>query len=88
MVEVRWGERLGRTGFHMRLLKKEVGELALQAITSGDISEHSLENLPAAAVNKFSGPEDNREKIRRKQIKNNSTSTNEMLMALRTGGGF
>ena len=46
----------------LKLLKKEVGQLALQAIRQGDVSEHSLQSLPSAAITKFSGPEDSREK--------------------------
>ena len=86
VVEVKWGNRKGRTGYNMRLLKKEVGELALKAITYGDVSEQSLINFPSATVSKFISPEENRERIRRRQIKRSPKSTNDMLMVLRTGG--
>jgi len=86
VVEVKWGNRKGRTGYNMRLLKKEVGELALKAITCGDVSEQSLINFPSATVSKFISPEENREKIRRRQIMRSPKSTNDMLMVLRTGG--
>ena len=72
----------------MSLLKKEVGELALQAIRHGDVSEHSLLSLPSAAVTRFCGPEHNREKLRRKQIQFSPKATNDMLAVLRTGGGM
>jgi hypothetical protein len=72
----------------LRLLKKEVGELALQAIRQGDVSEHSLTSLPNAAVTRFNGPEHNRERARRSQIKISPRATNDMLSVLRTGGGF
>jgi hypothetical protein len=72
----------------LKLLKKEVGELALQAIRQGDVSEHSLTSLPSAAITKFSGPEYNRERIRRKQAKVSPKATNDMLLVLRTGGGL
>jgi hypothetical protein len=88
VVEVKAGEKKGRTGPMLRLLKKEVGELALQAIRQGDVSEHSLVSLPSAAVTRFSGPEQNRERIRRNQRKTSPKSTNDMLTALRTGGGI
>ena len=43
--KVNWAGKK-RTGPILRLLKKEVGELALQAIRQGDVSEHSLSSLP------------------------------------------
>ena len=88
VVEVKTGTKKGRTGPMLRLLKKEVGELALQAIRQGDVSEHSLSSLPTAAVTTFSGPEHNREKIRRAQTKVSPKATNDMLSILRTGGGI
>ncbi len=88
VVEVKIGSKNNRTGPMLRLLKREVGELALQAIRQGDVSEHSLISLPSAAVTRFSGPEHNREKIRRTQTKISPKATNDMLSVLRTGGGF
>ncbi|MFB1118784.1 hypothetical protein RF240_22100 [Dickeya dadantii] len=88
VVEVKQGIKKGRTGPMLRLLKKEVGELALQAIRQGDVSEHSLSSLPTAAVTTFSGPEHNREKIRRTQTKISPKATNDMLSILRKGGGL
>ena len=88
VVEVRTGSKSGRTGPMLRLLKKEVGELALQAIQQGDVSEHSLTALPNAAVTKFRGPEYNREIIRKKQAEVSPKATNDMLSVLRTGGSF
>lgn len=88
VVQVSQGTKNGRSGPMLSLLKKEVGELALQAIRQGDVSEHSLSALPTAAVTKFSGPEQNREKTRRKQTSINPKATNDMLSILRTGGKF
>lgn len=88
VVEVKTGSKNGRTGPMLRLLKTEVGELALQAIRQGDVSEHSLSSFPAAAVTTFSGPEHNREKVRRAQTKMSPKATNDMLSILRTGGGI
>lgn len=88
VVEVKTGSKKGRTGPMLRLLKTEVGELALQAIRQGDVSEHSLSSLPTAAVTTFSGPEHNREKVRRAQTKMSPKATNDMLSILRTGGGI
>lgn len=88
VVEVKRGTKKRRTGPMLRLLKKEVGELALQAIQKGDVSEHSLTALPTAAVTIFKGPEHNREKIRRQQLRSSAKSTNDMLSVLRRGGGL
>ncbi|WP_027665688.1 hypothetical protein [Rhizobium leguminosarum] len=88
VVEVKEGTKNGRTGPMLRLLKKEVGELALQAIRQGDVSEHSLSALPTAAVTTFDGPESNREKVRRVQTKVSPKATNDMLSILRKGGGL
>jgi hypothetical protein len=88
VVQVYKGEKNGRHGYLMKLLKKEVGILALEAIQKGDISEQSLLSLPSAAITKFQGPESNREKTRRSQVLANPKATNDMLMVLRTGGGF
>ena len=86
VVKVSHGTKKGRTGPMMKLLKKEVGELALQSIQQGDISEHSLVSLPSAAITKFFGPELNREGIRRKQAETSPKATIDMLSALRKGG--
>lgn len=88
VVEVKQGTKKGRYGPMLRLLKIEVGELALQAIRQGDVSEHSLRALPTAAVTTFNGPENNREKVRRAQTKMSPKATNDMLSILRTGGGL
>ena len=88
VVKVYQGEKNGRRGYLMKLLKKEVGVLALEAIQKGDVSEQSLQALPTAAVTKFHGPEYNRERQRRSQVASSPKATNDMLMVLRTGGGF
>jgi hypothetical protein len=85
VVQVYQGEKGGRVGSMMRLLKKEVGVLALEVIKSADVSEHSLSALPGAAITRFSGPEANREIKRRRQLDTNPKMTNDILMALRTG---
>jgi hypothetical protein len=85
VVQVFQGSKGGRSGHMMRLLKKEVGVLALQVIRSADVSEHSLADLPGAAITRFSGPEANRDIKRRRQVSSNPRATNDILMALRTG---
>lgn len=93
VVEIKQGSKRNyrgnlRSGWMMKLLKKDVGELALQAIRQGDISEQSLESLPGATVNKYRGPELNRTILRKTINKRSSKNTNDMIMALRTGGGI
>lgn len=88
VVEVKHGSKKGRSGPMLRLLKKDIGELALQVIRQGDVSEYSLQDLPTAAVTKFNGPEYNRERSRRTQIQQSPRATNDMLSILRTGGGL
>lgn len=90
VVEIKNGSKTNyqgnlRHGWMMRLLKKDVGELALQAIQQGSISEHSLESLPGASINKYRGPEQNRMTLRKRTNKSSPKSTNDMIMALRTG---
>ena len=71
--------------YSMRLLKKDIGELALQVLTAGDASEHSLPNFPSAAVSTFRPPEVQRTAARRKQTAPSKTATLNILSALRTG---
>lgn len=88
VISVRDGIRNGRKGPMMKLLKREIGELALQAIKQGDISEQSLPDLPSAVITRYIGPEDNRTDIRRKQLIQSPNDTNDMIQALRTGKGY
>ncbi|WP_137165387.1 hypothetical protein [Salinimonas lutimaris] len=86
VVKVGIGKKKGRTGPMMKLLKKEVGILALQVIQNGDASEHSLSSLPTAAVSRYKGPELNRAIVRKKQVSENALATTGILSSLRKGG--
>jgi hypothetical protein len=77
VVQVYHGAKSGRVGPMLKLLKREIGELARQVIREGDVSEHSLTVLP--------GPEINRSIERRNQLSTSPKATNDMLSALRTG---
>jgi len=93
VVEIKQGSKVSfqgnlRSGWMMKLLKKDVGELALQAIKQGDVSEQSLQSLPGASVNKYRGPEQNRSALRKTLNKRAPKDTNDMIMALRTGEGI
>jgi hypothetical protein len=75
-------------GYDMRLLKKEVGEIALQVIRDGDASDAPLLKLPGATVTGYVAPESNRERVRKKQNVSSKKATRDIVMALRTGGGI
>jgi hypothetical protein len=86
VVQVKDGHKSGRYGPMMWLLKKEVGELALQVIMQGDASDQSLNALPSAAVSRYRGPEENQQIVRKRQVKDSPTTTNDILRVLRTTG--
>ncbi len=85
VVETRAGPRYGAV---MRLLKREVGEMALAVLRSGDTSERSLPNFGGLYVKTFSGPESTRETRRRKQRLDSKRATANILTTLRTGGAI
>jgi hypothetical protein len=72
--------------FDMRLLKKDVGKLALEVITEGEASTHSLLRLPSASATMYHRPEDNRVIIRKKQSQPLKKGIASLLDDLRTGG--
>ncbi|CCN50861.1 conserved hypothetical protein [Vibrio nigripulchritudo MADA3029] len=84
VVQVYQGYNKGRYGWLMRLLKKEVGELALAAIKTGNITEHSLDVLPSAKISSYKKPEIMREISRKKDVEESQKETHDMLMVLRT----
>ncbi|WP_305404468.1 hypothetical protein [Photobacterium leiognathi] len=84
VVQVYDGWNKGRFGPLMKLLKKEVGELALEAIKTGNVSEHSLDMLPTAKINSYKNPEKVRQISRRDQLTHSPKETHDMLMVLRT----
>jgi hypothetical protein len=70
--------------FSMRLLKKDVGKLALKLIMSGDVSTEAIE-LPSASVISYSGPEITRTIQRKRQTAQSQASISQILDGLRTG---
>lgn len=74
--------------FHMRLLKREVGELALQVLTTGDASAESLTILPGSPMSSYTGPEHARVAVRKKQTPMSRRRTQDVLDAVRGGGVF
>lgn len=83
VVEVR---AAGNGRFYMRLLKKEVGQLALTVITEGEAGGTSLLEMPGVSVTRYEGPEANRSVIRKKQTEPLKRGVARLLSDLRTGG--
>ncbi len=77
----------GEYAYNMRLLKQEVGIVALEVLTQGESSSESLlERLPGAPVTSYSGPEVNRVQLRQKKlVPKTDSKVTDMLEALRTG---
>lgn len=71
--------------FSMRLLKKEVGELALQVLRQGNANAESINVPPSAPMTGYQGPEYARELTRKKQSKPSKRHTHDILSALRSG---
>lgn len=71
--------------FYMKLLKKEVGHLALEVLTQGNAYEQSLSDLPGAPMSGYVGPEASRVTVRRKQNSLSKRTTRDVLEAVRGG---
>lgn len=74
--------------YYMRLLKKEVGQLALQVLTQGNATAQSLSDLPSAPMSGYIGPEDNRISVRKNQSAISKKTTRDVLEAVRGGRAF
>lgn len=72
--------------FTMRLLKPEVGRLALSVIEDGDITAESIKQLPGANVTQYIEPESTREVIRRNATDSVKIQARNLLQEIRTGG--
>jgi hypothetical protein len=73
-----------RYGFSMQLMKKEIGEIALAAITEGEATEHSLD-LRGAAVSSYRGPEEKRMEVRHRRTEVTGSGIADILQSLRVG---
>ena len=71
--------------FSMRLLKIEIGELALQVLTRGDANAEALNTPPAAPMTGYVGPEPSRVRVRKNQKPPSRRATRDILGALRGG---
>lgn len=86
VVETKPGVRISGA-FQMRLLKREVGVVALEVLTSGaSSSEALLEKLPSSPVTAYTGPEANRASVRKKKVvAPTDRKLADILQSLRTG---
>lgn len=73
--------------FTMKLLKLEVGLLALEVLKRGNANAESLNAPPSAPMSGFHGPEYSRVNTRKNQSKPSKQHTHDILSALRGGRG-
>ncbi len=72
--------------FTMRLLKPDVGRLALAVIQEGNITTETVAQLPGAKVTEYVNPERTREHRRRESAPAVKVSARNLLNEIRTGG--
>jgi hypothetical protein len=72
--------------YYMRLLKRDIGEMALQVLTQGGAPTNVLGAPPSAAMSGYAGPEQGRSAMRRKQSVPSRTHTADVLQILREQG--
>ena len=73
----------------MQLLKKDVGEMALKVLTTGEAASTNAVQRPLPGImTDYSGPEKTRSDFRRKQLPASKRMTQDVLEALRTQGTF
>jgi hypothetical protein len=79
----------GNGYFKMRLLKMEVGHIALQVLKGGNAAAAALEMLPSAGMSGYTPPEASRSEFRKKkQAANSKLQMRTLLSAVRGGGGL
>lgn len=74
--------------FSMKLLKIEIGQLALEVLRRGDANAESIRGLPNAPMSGYLAPEKARESLRKRQSKPSRRQTQDILSALRGGRGL
>lgn len=72
--------------FSMRLLKPEVGRLALAVIEDGDITAESVSHIPGARITEYVAPELNREVQRKNATEAVKLKARNLLQEIRSGG--
>ena len=79
-------ESTGDGRYNMRLLKKDIGEIAFKVITEGEAATSIISQFPSVSATLYSGPEPNRTIIRKKQGQPLKQGVATLLNDLRTGG--
>lgn len=74
--------------FSMKLLKIEIGQLALEVLRRGDANAETIRGLPNAPMSGYLAPEKAREYLRKRQSKPSRRQTQDILSALRGGRGL
>ncbi len=75
------------TSFSMRLLKPDIGQIALQVLKSGNaMSAQVLDNLPSSPMAGFRGPEPTRSRFRKSDRGKLKKTDQDVLHVLRTRG--
>ena len=72
-------------GFTMRLLKREVGVIALEVLKGRNAAASALEVLPSAGMRSYTPPEEARVRLRKTQSATSKAQTRSLLSAVRSG---
>ena len=76
-------------GYTMKLLKRDVGEMAMKVLITGEAASDSALDRPLPGkMSAYSGPEQSRALFRRKQEASSKRLTQDVLETLRTNGAF
>jgi hypothetical protein len=75
-------------GFKMRLLKREVGVIALEVLKGRNAAAAALETLPSAGMRSYTAPEVARVGLRKNQSAASRAQTRSLLSAVRGGGSL
>ena len=74
--------------FHLKLLKREIGELALQVLTHGNATGTVVKGMISAPMAGYVGPEESRNGVRKRQSIPSKKTTHNILDAVRGGRTF
>lgn len=84
VIELR--REIGSSMYYMKLLKQDVGELALQVLEVGDTTDKTIKEVTVYTGNitNYKGPEEMRRVGRKKQTQQSKNSVAQMLRTLRS----
>jgi len=74
------------TRYYMKLLKFDIGKLALNVLENGDLAEQATldTSFSSSNVSSYTGPEKNRMKLRRKKDTSKNVNVGEILRTMRS----